>query len=171
MEEDGWEAKDVSLGASVLVPPVWKSFKLHGWPSVVLCYSSGDQLLCTVYVHTSNMHVVSACFRNPLNYDIYYRIFKLPSFSNACVYTCFLSQRLTLFILPSFLGGLEALWPPFISCGGRGGPLASVYEILQVTLCCALSVVSNPFWHSELSLTLQPWCNPLWLTRLKAPTN
>ena len=35
-EDDGWEAKDVSFGASVSVPP---SFILRAWPSIVLSYS------------------------------------------------------------------------------------------------------------------------------------
>ena len=45
MEDNGWETEDVSLGASVSVPPAGKSSKLHGWPSIVLSYSLGDQLL------------------------------------------------------------------------------------------------------------------------------
>ena len=40
-----------SLGASVLVLPLWKSSKLHCWPSIVLSFSSGDQLLCIKVQH------------------------------------------------------------------------------------------------------------------------
>ena len=44
MEDNGWETEDVSLGASVSVPPAGKSSKLHVWQSDVLSYSSGGQL-------------------------------------------------------------------------------------------------------------------------------
>ena len=45
MEAEGWEAEDVLLGASVSVPAVWKSSRLHGLPSIVLTYFTGAQLL------------------------------------------------------------------------------------------------------------------------------
>ena len=47
MEDDGWEAEDVSLATSVSVPPVEKCSEFRGWLSVVSSYSSGDHLLYT----------------------------------------------------------------------------------------------------------------------------
>ena len=37
----------------------------------------------------SNMHAVSVCFCNPLNYKTHYRIFKVSTQAfNACMFTC-----------------------------------------------------------------------------------
>ena len=72
----GREANDVSVGASVSIPPVRKSSKLHAWPSIVLSCSWDRSTVC---VHT-NMHVVSVGFFNPPNYDMDYRVFKMLIF-------------------------------------------------------------------------------------------
>ena len=68
MEDDGRNAMDVSLSASVSVLPVLKSSQLCA--SIVLSDSSGYFFIWkySIYVHT-NMHAVSVSFHDPPNWN------------------------------------------------------------------------------------------------------
>ena len=81
VEDDGREAEDVSLGASVSVPPLWNLSKLRGWPIAVLSYPSGHKplykkvqdvftLICMRYLCVSVIHRTMARTTGSLTYRL-----------------------------------------------------------------------------------------------------
>ena len=87
VEDNGWEAKGVSLGTLLSVLSAWKSFKLLVWLTVSLSYSSDNQLLyievqhvftliCLRYLCVSIIHQIVTQTTGSLTY-----LHKLLTFS------------------------------------------------------------------------------------------
>ena len=110
VEDDGPEAVDVLLGASVLVPPVWKNSKFLSGPSVVFLFR-WQTSVCrrVVYVHT-NVHAVSVFVIHPTMTQ--------TTGSLACLHDLLMHTITDLFCLPLIFSKTE--WLPF-SFGGGGG--------------------------------------------------
>ena len=87
----------------------------------------------TVYVHTRyNIHMVSVCFLNLLNYDTDYRIVNMPTQSfNACIYTCVCLYSFCKSECLPFSWKGQGFGPLFFH---SGGPLGPYFEILEATL-------------------------------------
>ena len=115
MENDGWEDKDVLLGTSVMVPPVWKSSKLRGWPSVVSFYSSGDQLL---YMEVQYMFTLDRICMGYLCFSEIHKTMTWVSESLTCLYDLLMHAYTHMF---TFIYSVRLNGCLFHVGGGGGG--------------------------------------------------